>query len=108
MVNLRFYALKDEKTGICSMFATAQSDEFAIQFYINIFNQIMNGLKGSKKEKQRIDFLSSVHNSKLVRLADIDIAKPEVVQNLAFIADFKDLVIDSATNDEKEEKKGEN
>lgn len=103
MVNLRFYALKDEKTGICSMFATAQSDEFAIQFYINTFTQILNSLKGSKKEKQRIDFLNSVHSSKLVRLADIDIAKPEVVQNLAFIADFKDLVIDS-NNDEKKEK----
>lgn len=93
MTNLRFYALKDEKTGICSMFATAASDEFAIQFYINTLNDIFNGIKGKKKEKQRIDFMNSVHNSKLVRLADIDICKPEITQNLAFIADFSNLVI---------------
>ena len=99
MVNLRLYALKDEKTGICSMFSTAQNDEFAIQFYMDTFNQIFRGLKGKSKEKQRIDFLAAVHNSKLVRLADIDIVKPEVSQNLAFVADFAKIIVGDKENE---------
>ena len=99
--NLSLYALKDEKTGVCSMFATSMSDEFALKFYIDSLTSILNGLKGSKKEKQRIDFMNCVHNSKLVRLADIDVSKPEIQQNLAYVADFADLVID---NKEKEKK----
>ena len=91
MTNLRFYALQDLKTGIISMFSTALNDEFALQFYVQSINDIFKKLKG---EKDRIQFLNSVHNSKLVRLADIDCAKPEIVQNFAFIADFNDLVLE--------------
>lgn len=105
MTNLRFYALKDERTGICSMFATAQCDEFAINFYVETLSKIFSGIKGKDREKNRIDFLSAVHSSKLVRLADIDISKPEVVQNLAFIADFSELVINDTKSKEKNENK---
>ena len=95
MTNLRFYALQDLKTGIISMFATAASDEFAINFYVDSINKIYFGLK----EDEKIKFLNSVHNSKIVRLADIDCAKPEIVQNLAFIADLNDLVVNDKKND---------
>lgn len=101
MTNLRFYALKDTKTGIISMFATAASDEFALRFYTDSINQIYDGIK---KKEDRIKFLNSVHHSHLVRLADIDCAKPEVVQNLAFIADFNDLVLNSQVIDKNEKK----
>ena len=101
MTNLRFYALKDTKTGIISMFATAASDEFAIRFYTDSINQIYDGIK---KKDERVKFLNSVHNSQLVRLADIDCAKPEIVQNLAFIADFNNLVLNSQVIDKNEKK----
>lgn len=104
MTNLRFYALQDLKTGIISMFSTALNDEFALQFYLQSINDIFKKLKG---EKDRIQFLNSVHNSKLVRLADIDCAKPEIVQNFAFIADFNDLVLDKGINENKEKNNGE-
>ena len=104
MTNLRFYALQDLKTGIISMFSTALNDEFALQFYVQSINDIFKKLKG---EKDRIQFLNSVHNSKLVRLADIDCAKPEIVQNFAFIADFNDLVLEKDKKENKEKNNGE-
>lgn len=97
MTNLRFYALQDSNTGVVSMFSTCISDEAAVNFYVQNINQIYKGIKKNERTK----FLRAVHQSKLVRLADIDCAKPSVVENLAFIADFNDLVI----NDTKEEKK---
>lgn len=100
MTNLRLYAIQDSKTGVCSMFATSASDEFAVNFYFNTFNQMFKGLKGKKKEKERIEFMNHLHSSKLVRLADIDISQPSVTQNLAFVADFKDLIIKDKEKDE--------
>lgn len=97
MINLRLYALKDTNTGIVSMFSTSVSDEYAIQFYIGEINNIFKSL--TKKQKQ--DFLKSVHHSHVVRLADIDCAKPEIIQNLAFIADLNDLVIDDTPKEKK-------
>lgn len=102
MTNFGFYALQDTNTGIVSMFSVSVSDEYAIQFYLNNINEIFNSLK---EEKQRIEFLRAVHHSKVVRLADIDAAKPEVTQNLAFIADFNDLVVNNATEEEKQKEK---
>ena len=97
MTNLRLYALKDTNTGIVSMFSTSVSDEYAIQFYIGEINKIFKSL--TKKQKQ--DFLKSVHHSNIVRLADIDCAKPSVTENLAFLADLNDLVIDDTPKEKK-------
>lgn len=97
MTNLRFYALQDTNTGIVSMFSTSVSDEYAIQFYINEINKIFKSL--TKKQKQ--DFLKSVHHSKIVRLADIDCAKPSITENLAFLADLNDLVVDDTPKEKK-------
>lgn len=97
MTNLKFYALQDTNTGVISMFSTCVSDEAAVNFYLNSINQIYKGIKKNERTK----FLKAVHQSKLVRLADIDCANPHVVENLAFIADFTDLVI----NESNEEKK---
>lgn len=97
MTNLRLYALQDTNTGIVSMFSTSVSDEYAIQFYINEINKIFKAL--TKKQKQ--DFLRSVHHSKLVRLADIDCVKPSVIENLAFLADLNDLVLDDTPKEKK-------
>ena len=96
MTNLRFYALQDTNTGVISMFSTSVSDEYALEFYLQQINQIFKGLK----KNERVKFLNSVHHSKLVRLADIDCAKPGITENLAFIADFNDLIV----NDSKEKK----
>lgn len=103
MTNLRFYALQDTNTGIVSMFSTSVSDEYAIQFYIKQINNIFKSLK----KEQKTMFLQSVHHSKIVRLADIDCAKPSVTENLAFLADLNDLVIDD-TSKEKKIKEKEN
>lgn len=97
MTNLRFYALQDSKTGVVSMFSTCISDEAAVNFYVQNINQIYKGIKKNERTK----FLTAVHNSKIVRLADIDCAKPDIVKNLAYIADLNELVI----NDTNEEKK---
>lgn len=97
MTNLRFYALQDTNTGIVSMFSTSVSDEYAIQFYIQQINQIFKGLNKTDKVK----FLKSVHHSKIVRLADIDCAKPSITENLAFLADLNDLVVDDTPKEKK-------
>lgn len=98
MTNLRLYALKDTNTGIVSMFSTSVSDEYAINFYVGEVNNIYKSLK---KREQKQKFLQSVHHSHIVRLADIDCAKPEVTQNLAFLADLNDLVIDDTPKEKK-------
>lgn len=102
MTNLRFYALQDTNTGIVSMFSTSVSDEYAINFYIQQINMIFKGLK-SKEQKQK--FLQSVHHSKIVRLADIDCAKPSITENLAFLADLNDLVLDDTPKEKKQKEK---
>ena len=96
MNNLRFYALQDTNTGVISMFSTCVSDEAAVNFYVQNINQIYKGIIKNERTK----FLKAVHNSKIVRLADIDCAKPDIVKNLAFIADLNELVINDS-NDEK-------
>lgn len=97
MTNLRFYALQDTNTGIVSMFSTSVSDEYAIQFYIQQINMIFKRLKKEQKTK----FLQSVHHSKIVRLADIDCSKPSITENLAFLADLNDLVVDDTPKEKK-------
>lgn len=99
MMSLNLYMVKDKTTGIHSfLYQSNGNDKQVCLEVLNYFGDVFKKLK----QKDRVKFMESLHNSELVKIGSIDVLSGAFATDYNILADFKDVVYEKK---EKEKEK---